>query len=52
MQSFGHILLGLFLVWGWMPQTISSETITLVNSLGERTETEIKATDKFLDVLE
>ena len=52
MQSLGKILLGLLLVWGGMPQTISSETITLLNSQGEQAEVEIEATDKFLDVLE
>ncbi len=51
MRSFGQIFLGLLLVWGCLPQTISSDTITLVNYQGEKTEVEIKATDKFLDVL-
>lgn len=49
-----HLVLSGFLFAGGslIPQTLLSETLTLVNAAGENIEIELGATDRFLDVLE
>lgn len=51
MPYIRFILLG-FLLLGNAPQTVSSKTLTLVNSVGENTEIEVDETDSFLVVLD
>lgn len=52
MRRFRPVLFGLLLIVGWIPQTVLSKTITLVNSSGESIELEVNETDEFLTVLD
>lgn len=51
MQHIRHLLLGFLLIGGWIPQTVLSKTIKLVNPSGECVEFDVAETDQFLDVL-
>lgn len=52
MKKTHYALLGIFIIGSWIPQTVLSKTLTLINSAGERACLEVGASDQFLDVLE
>ncbi len=52
MQRAGQVLIGCLLVWGSIPpSSISAKPLQVVNSVGEKIEIDIQATDSFLDVM-
>ena len=52
MKKMKIALLGVLLIGSWIPQTVLSKTVTLINSAGERAHLEVGASDQFLDVLD
>lgn len=52
MKKIHYALLGILIAGSWIPQTVLSKTLTLINSAGERACLEVGASDQFLDVLD
>jgi len=52
MKNIRILLLSFLLLGGWIPETLLSTTVTLVNSMGESSQINVEESDRFIDVIE